>query len=64
MILINGKVKRRRKGVRPLSNPKRFPEDFVPNHIGTQPRESNSNNGKKMANKSHDHADYVPPKGK
>ncbi|MCM3730141.1 acid-soluble spore protein N [Fictibacillus nanhaiensis] len=47
-----------------MSNPKRFPQDFVPNHIDTQPRDVDSNNGKKMANKTNDHADYVPPKGK
>lgn len=36
---------------------------FRPDHLGTQPRKSNSNNGKKMNTKGNEHPDYVPPKG-
>ncbi|WP_408006135.1 acid-soluble spore protein N [Pseudalkalibacillus sp. A8] len=46
-----------------MSNPKRHPEEFVPNHLGTQPREAGGNKGKQMSNKSNEKPDYVPPKG-
>ncbi len=36
---------------------------FHPSHLGTQPRESDTNKGKKMNTKSNEHPDYVPPKG-
>jgi len=31
-----------------MSNPKRDPSQFVPNHKGTQPRNVHANKGKKM----------------
>ncbi|MFC0560426.1 acid-soluble spore protein N [Halalkalibacter alkalisediminis] len=36
---------------------------FRPDHLGTQPVKSKANNGKKMAQKSNEQPDYVPPKG-
>ena len=36
---------------------------FRPDHLGTQPRKSDSNKGKQMNTKGNEHADYVPPKG-
>lgn len=36
---------------------------FRPRHLGTQPRESDVNGGKKMAMKGNEQPDYVPPKG-
>ncbi|WP_041808221.1 acid-soluble spore protein N [Evansella cellulosilytica] len=39
-------------------------QKFRPDHLGTQPRKSDSNNGKKMNTKGNDHPDYIPPKGK
>lgn len=47
-----------------MSNPKRNPEPFVPNHIGTQPREAGNNKGKQMSMKSNEDPKYIPPKGK
>ncbi|MFA9559696.1 acid-soluble spore protein N [Evansella sp. AB-rgal1] len=35
-----------------------------PDHLGTQPRKSDSNKGKKMNTKDNDQPDYIPPKGK
>ncbi|MFC0188770.1 acid-soluble spore protein N [Fictibacillus aquaticus] len=46
-----------------MSNPKKFPEDFVPNHQGTQPRKGHGNKGAQMADTSHEKPDYIPPKG-
>ncbi|MDG5789594.1 acid-soluble spore protein N [Evansella sp. AB-P1] len=39
-------------------------QQFRPNKLGTQPRKSDSNKGKKMNTKGNDHPDYVPTKGK
>ncbi|WP_059103453.1 acid-soluble spore protein N [Shouchella shacheensis] len=36
---------------------------YRPDHLGTQPRKFTRNNGKKVANKSNEQPDYVPPKG-
>ncbi|ALA54960.1 acid-soluble spore protein N [Shouchella clausii] len=36
---------------------------FTPDHLGEQSRKSDRNNGKKMANKSNEQPNYVPPKG-
>ncbi|MBP3952908.1 acid-soluble spore protein N [Bacillus suaedae] len=36
---------------------------FRPDHLGTQPVKSRSNNGKKMNTKSNEQPDYIPPKG-
>lgn len=38
-------------------------DQFRPNKLGTQPRASDINNGKKMATKGNENPDYVPPKG-
>ncbi len=38
-------------------------DKFRPNHLGTQPRASDRNNGKKMATKGNEEPNYVPPKG-
>lgn len=46
-----------------MSNPKRHPKDFVPNHIGTQQKAAGGNKGKQMSNKSDEQPDYAPPKG-
>ncbi|MGC4378440.1 acid-soluble spore protein N [Fictibacillus sp. Mic-4] len=46
-----------------MSNPKKFPKYFVPNHLGTQPRDGKGNNGRQMANKSNEQPNYIPPKG-
>lgn len=40
------------------------PQQFSPDHPGTQPRESDSNKGKTMNTKSRENPDYVPDKGK
>ena len=47
-----------------MGNPKKFPISFKENHLGTAPREAGGNKGKKMQNKTNEHPDYVPPKGK
>jgi small acid-soluble spore protein N (minor) len=36
---------------------------FRPDHPGTQSVKSKTNNGKKMAQKSNEQPDYIPPKG-
>ncbi|WP_088105273.1 acid-soluble spore protein N [Halalkalibacter urbisdiaboli] len=36
---------------------------FRPDHLGTQPRASDANGGKKMATKGNQQPDYIPPKG-
>lgn len=38
-------------------------DKFRPNHLGTQPRASDKNNGKKMGTKGNEEPDYAPPKG-
>jgi small acid-soluble spore protein N (minor) len=47
-----------------MSNPKRHPEEFQPDHLGTQPREAGNNKGKKMSMKTDEEPKYIPPKGK
>ncbi|MTT30631.1 acid-soluble spore protein N [Terrilactibacillus sp. BCM23-1] len=47
-----------------MSNPKRHPEKFSPDHLGEQSVAVNSNKGKQMANKSNEEPLYIPPKGK
>ncbi|WP_257350480.1 acid-soluble spore protein N [Pseudalkalibacillus decolorationis] len=46
-----------------MSNPKRHPEQYVPNHMGTQPRVGGGNKGKQMGMKSNEQPQYIPPKG-
>ncbi|MBA2870408.1 small acid-soluble spore protein N (minor) [Anoxybacillus calidus] len=46
-----------------MGNPKRHPEDFVTNHIGTQPRAAGGNKGKKMQDNSGQHAQVIQTKG-
>ncbi len=53
----------RRKGEVKMAKSKHAFDKFRPNHLGTQPRASNSNNGKKMNTKGNQQPDYVPPKG-
>ena len=48
---------------RTMAKSKHAFDKFRPNHLGTQPRKSDSNNGKKMNTKGNEHPDYVPPKG-
>ncbi|MFB4211233.1 acid-soluble spore protein N [Shouchella sp. JSM 1781072] len=45
-----------------MSEKNRFAQ-YTPDHLGTQPRKSTRNNGKKVANKSNRQPDYIPPKG-
>ncbi|WP_078391401.1 small acid-soluble spore protein N [Shouchella patagoniensis] len=45
-----------------MSQKKQFAQ-FTPDDLGRQSRKSDRNNGKKVANKSHQQPDYVPPKG-
>lgn len=47
-----------------MGNPKKHSIPFQPNHYGTQPRKANQNKGEKMAMKTDENPDYVPPKGK
>ncbi|MFC4618740.1 acid-soluble spore protein N [Camelliibacillus cellulosilyticus] len=47
-----------------MSNPKTHPEHFVPHHLGEQSRDIHGNKGKKMANKTGEAPNYIPPKGK
>ncbi|MBM7645458.1 small acid-soluble spore protein N (minor) [Scopulibacillus daqui] len=47
-----------------MSNPRRHPGHFAPHHLGEQPRAAHSNKGKKMANKTDEEPNYIPPKGK
>jgi small acid-soluble spore protein N (minor) len=42
-----------------MGNPKKNSKDFVPNHIGTQPREAGGNNGKKMQDKTGKEPHYI-----
>ncbi|KQL53988.1 spore protein N [Heyndrickxia shackletonii] len=46
-----------------MSNPKRKPQDYVPNHIGTQQRSAGGNKGKKMQDQSGEHAQVMQTKG-
>ncbi|MEK4565136.1 acid-soluble spore protein N [Alkalihalobacillus sp. FSL R5-0424] len=46
-----------------MTKPNQEGRQFRPDHLGTQPRESDSNNGKKMNTKSNQKPDYIPPKG-
>jgi small acid-soluble spore protein N (minor) len=46
-----------------MSNPKRNPKPFVPSHLGTQPRSAGGNKGKKMQDKSGQHAQVMQTKG-
>ncbi|MGE8205813.1 acid-soluble spore protein N [Heyndrickxia sp. NPDC080065] len=46
-----------------MSKPKRNSKDFVPNHIGMQPRSFGGNKGKQMQNKSGEHAQVMQTKG-
>ncbi|UTR14956.1 acid-soluble spore protein N [Salipaludibacillus sp. LMS25] len=39
-------------------------QHFQPDHLGTQPRKSDSNKGKQMNTKGNEQPDYVPDKGK
>lgn len=50
-------------GVRMMTKPNQEGRQFRPDHLGTQSRESDSNNGKKMNTKSNQKPDYIPPKG-
>ncbi|WP_347550272.1 small acid-soluble spore protein N [Pseudalkalibacillus hwajinpoensis] len=47
-----------------MSNPKRFPKSFKPNHLASVNPEAEGNKGKKMQTKGNLEPDYVPPKGK
>ncbi|MCD8508484.1 MAG: acid-soluble spore protein N [Bacillus sp. (in: Bacteria)] len=38
-------------------------QQFRPNKLGTQPRKSDSNKGKKMNSKGDDNPNYIPPHG-
>ncbi|MGK0698752.1 acid-soluble spore protein N [Priestia flexa] len=46
-----------------MGNPKKFAKRFVPDHIGTQPREAGGNNGKKMQDKSGKQPQVIQTKG-
>ncbi|MDF2040121.1 acid-soluble spore protein N [Bacillus sp. CMF12] len=46
-----------------MSNPKRHPNHFNPNHIGTQSRGFGGNKGKKMQDKSGQHPQVIQTKG-
>lgn len=37
--------------------------NYRPDHLGEQPRKSDSNKGQKMNTKGNKQPDYVPPKG-
>ena len=54
---------KRKGGNFSLSNPKRKPQDYVPNHIGTQQRSAGGNKGKKMQDQSGEHAQVMQTKG-
>ncbi|TLS37443.1 acid-soluble spore protein N [Pseudalkalibacillus caeni] len=47
-----------------MSNPKRDPQPFSPDHLGDRDPQAPGNKGKKMADKTNEEPDYVPPKGK
>jgi small acid-soluble spore protein N (minor) len=46
-----------------MGNPKKDGKDFVPNHIGTQPRGFGGNKGKKMQDTSGKHVQVIQTKG-
>lgn len=46
-----------------MGNPKKDSKHFAPKHLGTQPRGSSGNKGKKMQDKSGDHAQVIQTKG-
>lgn len=46
-----------------MSNPKKFDKHFVPDHLGTKPREAGGNKGKKMQDQSGKHAQVIQTKG-
>lgn len=46
-----------------MSNPKRNPKQFVPNHLGTQSREAGNNKGKKMQDKTGRQPQVIQTKG-
>ncbi|RBW71091.1 acid-soluble spore protein N [Bacillus taeanensis] len=47
-----------------MSNPKHDPRPFTKNHLSSATLEAGGNKGKQMQNKSNEHPDYVPAKGK
>ncbi|GGC88808.1 small acid-soluble spore protein N (minor) [Thalassobacillus cyri] len=47
-----------------MSNPKKHAQAFTPSHLGTQPRESEVNNGKKMEVKTDKEPKVIQTKGK
>ncbi|MBS4217628.1 MULTISPECIES: acid-soluble spore protein N [Bacillaceae] len=46
-----------------MSKPKRGPENFTPDHLGEQQVAVDANKGKKMADKSGQHPQYIQTKG-
>jgi small acid-soluble spore protein N (minor) len=46
-----------------MSNPKKDSKHYVPSHLGTQPRGFSGNKGKKMNDKSGEHAQVIQTKG-
>ncbi|MGV2938978.1 acid-soluble spore protein N [Mesobacillus sp. LC4] len=46
-----------------MSNPKKDSKHHVPSHLGTQPRGFSGNKGKKMNDKSGEHAQVMQTKG-
>ncbi|SEM16993.1 small acid-soluble spore protein N (minor) [Mesobacillus persicus] len=46
-----------------MGNPKRDSKHFVPSHLGTQPKSFGHNKGKKMQDKSGEHAQVIQTKG-
>ncbi|MBU8878334.1 acid-soluble spore protein N [Bacillus sp. FJAT-29790] len=46
-----------------MSNPKRSPNDFKPDHIGTQSRAFGGNKGKKMQDQTSPNPQVIQTKG-
>ncbi|MFS8650646.1 MAG: acid-soluble spore protein N [Caldibacillus sp.] len=46
-----------------MSNPKRFPQGFTPDKVGTQSRDVHSNKGRKMADRTGKYPDVIQTKG-
>ncbi|WP_069203007.1 acid-soluble spore protein N [Bacillus testis] len=46
-----------------MGNPKKHPQDFVPNHIGTQNRAAGGNKGKKMQDPTGRQPQVIQTKG-
>ncbi|WP_316571303.1 acid-soluble spore protein N [Neobacillus sp. YIM B06451] len=46
-----------------MGNPKKHSQHFSPDHLGTQPRGFSGNKGKKMQDKSGEHAQVIQTKG-